>query len=89
MLDADAVINNSSRKVDGSYAYLDPAPKKWVGPDPEKHIGSTPLYTRNGLATRLQAESEQQYEQSVELHYVFFIVVKFELFELYYWLELY
>ena len=40
MLDADAVINNSSQKVGGSNAYLDPAPKKWVGPDPEKHRGS-------------------------------------------------
>ena len=36
MLDADAVINNSSQKVGGSNAYPDPAPKKWVGPDPEK-----------------------------------------------------
>ena len=27
----------------GSNAYPDPAPKKWVGPDPEKHIRSTPL----------------------------------------------
>jgi len=35
MLDADAVINNSSQKVGGSNAYPDPAPKKWVGPDPE------------------------------------------------------
>jgi hypothetical protein len=35
----DAVINNSSQKVGGSNALL----KKWVGPDPEKHIGSTPL----------------------------------------------
>ena len=43
MLDADAVINNSSQKVGGSNAYPDPAPKRWVGPDPEKHIGSTPL----------------------------------------------
>jgi len=43
MLNADAVINNSSQKVGGSNAYPDPAPKKWVGPDPEKHIGSTPL----------------------------------------------
>jgi len=43
MLDADAVINNSSQKVGGSNAYPDPAAKKWVGPDPEKHIGSTPL----------------------------------------------
>jgi len=43
MLDADAVINNSSQKVGGSNAYPDPAPKKWVGPDPEKHIGSPPL----------------------------------------------
>jgi len=43
MLDADAVINNSSQKVGGSNAYQDPTPKKWVGSDPEKHIGSTPL----------------------------------------------
>ena len=43
MLDADAVINNSSQKVGGSDAYPDPAPKKWVGPDPEKHIESTLL----------------------------------------------
>jgi len=43
MLDADAVINNSSQKVGESNAYPDPDPKKWVGPDPEKHIGSTPL----------------------------------------------
>jgi len=42
MLDADAVINNSSQNVGGSHAYPDSAPKKWVGPDPEKHIGSTP-----------------------------------------------
>ena len=41
MLDADAVINNSSQKVCGYNAYPDPAPKKWVGPDPEKHIGTT------------------------------------------------
>jgi len=44
MLDADAVINNSFQKVGGSNAYPDPASKRWVGPDPEKHIGSTPLY---------------------------------------------
>jgi len=43
MLDADAVTNNSSQKVGRSNAYPDPAPKKWVGPDPEKHMGSTPL----------------------------------------------
>jgi len=43
MLDADAVINSSSQKVGGYNAYPDPAPKKWVGPDPEKHTGSTPL----------------------------------------------
>ena len=36
MLDADAVINSSSQKVGGSNAYPDPAPKNWVGPDPEK-----------------------------------------------------
>ena len=46
MLDADAIINNSSQKVGGSNAYPDPAPKNWVGLDPEKHIGSyTPLNT--------------------------------------------
>jgi len=44
MLDADAVINNSSQNVGGSNAYPDPAPEKWVGPDPEKHIGSTPWF---------------------------------------------
>jgi len=45
MLDADAVINNSSQIVGGSNAYPDPAPKKWMGPDPEKHrpTGSTSL----------------------------------------------
>jgi len=47
MLDADAVINNSSQKVGGSNAHPDPAPKKWVGQDPEKHIGSTPLVRAN------------------------------------------
>jgi len=52
MLDADAVINNLSQKVGGSNAYPDPAPKKkWVGPDPEKHIGSTPLSVINCLST--------------------------------------
>ena len=45
MLDADSVINNSAQKVGGSNAYPDPAPKKWVGPDPEKHLESTPLIT--------------------------------------------
>ena len=34
---------HSSQKVGGSNASPDPAPKKWVGPDPEQHIGSTPL----------------------------------------------
>ena len=29
--------------------------KKWVGPDPEKHIGSTPLTARN-----LQLKVEKQ-----------------------------
>ena len=29
------VVNNLSQKVGGSNAYSDPAPKKWVGPDPE------------------------------------------------------
>jgi len=46
MLDADTVINNSSQEVGGSNAYPDPAPKKWVGPDPEIHIGSMPLVAR-------------------------------------------
>ena len=32
----------------GSNAYPDPAPKKWVGPDPEKLIGSTPLASMAG-----------------------------------------
>jgi len=43
MLDADAVINNSFQKVGRSNAYPDPAPKKWVGAYPEKHVGSKPL----------------------------------------------
>jgi len=36
MLDADAVINNSSQKVEGSNAYPDPAPKKVGGSGPRK-----------------------------------------------------
>jgi len=36
MLDADTVINNSSQKVGGSNAYLDPAPKKVGGSGPRK-----------------------------------------------------
>jgi len=52
-LDADAVISNSSKKMGGSNAYPDPAPKKWVGPDPEKHIGSTPLADK-GTVCRLR-----------------------------------
>ena len=36
MLDADAVINNSSQKVGGSNAYPDPAPKKVGGSGPRK-----------------------------------------------------
>ena len=36
MLDADAVINNSSQKVGGSNAYPDPAPKKVGGSRPRK-----------------------------------------------------
>ena len=58
MLDADAVINNSSQKVGGSNAYPDPAPKKWVGPDPEKkHIGSTPLEASGTQAIKLKLTS--------------------------------
>ena len=59
MLDADAVVNNSSQKVGGSNAYLDPAPKKWVGPDPEKHIGSTSLDDGVGRVARIQAPLAQ------------------------------
>jgi len=34
-----------------SNAYPDPAPKKWVDPDPEKHIGSMPLvWQDSGMA---------------------------------------
>jgi len=36
MLDADAVINNSSQKVGGSNACPDPAPKKVGGSGPRK-----------------------------------------------------
>ena len=36
MLDADAVVNNSSQKVGGSNAYSDPAPKKVGGSGPRK-----------------------------------------------------
>jgi len=36
MLDADAVINNSSQKADGSNAYPDPAPEKVGRPGPRK-----------------------------------------------------
>ena len=36
MLDADAVINNSSQKVGGSNAYPDPAAKKVGGSGPRK-----------------------------------------------------
>ena len=36
MLDADAVINNSSQKVGGSNTYPDPAPKKVGGSGPKK-----------------------------------------------------
>ena len=52
MSDADAVINNSSQKVGGSNAYPDPAPRKWVGPDPEKtlRIYAPGIYTyQNGF----------------------------------------
>jgi len=57
MLDADAVINNSSQK------WVDPMPirtqllKKWVGPDPEKHIGSTPL-ARGGTSKGTEREGK-------------------------------
>jgi len=46
MLDADAVINNSSQKVGGSNAYPDPAPKKVGGSGSRKthRIYSTPLH---------------------------------------------
>ena len=38
MLDADAVINNSSQKVGGSNAYPDPAPKKVGGSGPRNTL---------------------------------------------------
>ena len=60
MLDAGGVINNSSQKVGGSNAYPDPAPKKWVGPDPEKHIGSTllgPVSERASCCTVVQVDA--------------------------------
>jgi len=57
MLDADAVINNPPQKVGGSNAYPDPAPTKWVGPDPEKHIGSTPL-ARGGTSKGTEREGK-------------------------------
>jgi len=44
MLDADAIINNLSQKVGGSIMPIwTQLLKKWVGLDPEKHIGSAPL----------------------------------------------
>ena len=36
MLNADAVINNSSEKVGGSNAYPDPSPKRVGGSGPRK-----------------------------------------------------
>ena len=57
MLDADAVINNSSQKVGGSNAYPDPAPKKRVGPDQEKRIGSMPLVTAGSAVPQPATES--------------------------------
>jgi len=42
MLDADAVINNSSQKVGGSNAFPDPARKTVGGSGPRK-TSSTPL----------------------------------------------
>ena len=45
MLDADAVINNSSQKVGRSNAYPDPTPKKWVTLPPTK---PPTLYHRYG-----------------------------------------
>jgi len=43
--------------VGGSNAYPDPAPKKWVGPDPEKHIGSTFL-ARGGTSKGTEREGK-------------------------------
>jgi len=65
MLDADAVINNSSQKVGGSNAYPDPAPKKRVGPDPEKRIGSMPLVTAGSAVQQQPAgcQSRRTLEQ--------------------------
>ena len=53
MLDADAVLNNSSQKVGESNANPDPAPKMWVGPDPEKHRIYAPGTTPDRQTDRL------------------------------------
>jgi len=46
VLDADAVINNSSQKLGGSNAYPDPAPKTVGGSGPRKtHRISPPRHT--------------------------------------------
>jgi len=68
MLDADTVISSSSQKVGGSNAYPDPAPKKWVGPDPEKHIGSTPLYGKATYNDRLSAMTRFLFTEVVQKH---------------------
>jgi len=59
MLDADAVINNSSQKVGGSNAYPDPAPKKsgWVRTRPC-------LYTPTSSATHDRMRYEMLYVRS-------------------------
>ena len=55
MLDADAVINNSSQKVSGSNAYPDPAPKKWVGPDPKNTWDLRPWTAQTHIPQVLRA----------------------------------
>ena len=47
MLDAD----NASQKVGGPMPILTQLLIKWVGPDPQKHIGSMPLVPQDsGMA---------------------------------------
>jgi len=52
MLDADAGINNNKKWV-GSMPIRTQLLKKWVGLDPEKHIGSTPLSRAKIYAVRV------------------------------------
>jgi len=62
MLDADAVINNSSQKVGGSNAYPDPAPKKVGGSGPRKtHKIYAPVKSIRWKDTRRNTASKIPY----------------------------